>query len=145
MTFFFVFIVLTLSVSFWGLTLATLPYTIPAFGVGALMGYVLGVRTERQKLAMQGLGYYMEHFAHVHLHDFQSLTWWSFVNFYSVMGGLFLINLVGLSNVIFDGVEFFAIATSVFGAFLIGTIVPYLAHLWSIRVSDQESKITSVE
>jgi hypothetical protein len=145
MSFFFIFIVATLSISFWDLAFMTLPYTIPALGIGILAGYVLGVRTERQKLAMQGLEHYMEHFAHIHLHDFRSFTWWSFINFYSVMGGLFLMNLVGLSNVIFSGVEMWAIATSVFGAFLIGTIVPYLAHLWSINVSDQRSKITKVE
>jgi len=133
MTLFFVFIVFTLTISFWQFTLDTLPFTLPAALIGMLAGYVLGVRTEQQKLAMQGLQYYMEHFAHVHFRDVASLSWWSFINFYSVMGGLLLINLVGLSNVIFQGVEMWAIITSVFGAFLIGTIVPYLAHLWSIR------------
>jgi hypothetical protein len=143
MTSFFAFIVFTLTISFWRFALDTLPYTVPATLVGMLVGYLLGVRTEQQKLAMQGLQYYMGHFAHIHFHDIKSLTWWSFINFYSVMGGLLLINLVGLSNVIFRGVEMWAIATSIFGAFLIGSIVPYLTHLWSIRVMHQTSNTMS--
>ena len=133
MTSFFFFIVITLSISFWNFALATLPYTIPAACIGALIGYFLGVQTERNKLDAQGLELYMEHFAHIHIRDVRALNWWSLINFYSVMGGLALINLVGLSNVIFHGSEFGAIATSVVGAFLIGTIVPYLMHLWSIQ------------
>jgi hypothetical protein len=133
MTSFFVFIVMTLSVSFWPFALATLPYTIPSFFLGALIGYMLGVRTEQEKLRAQGLAHYMEHFAHIHLHDIKSFTWWSIINFYSVMGGLLLINLVGLSTVIFRGAEMWAIATSGIGAFLLGTIAPYLVHLWSVK------------
>ena len=91
---------------------------------------------------LQGIEEYMEHFAHIHFHDIKSLTWWSFINFYSVMGALLLINLVGLSNVIFEGAELWAITTSIFGAFLIGTIVPYLAHLWSIKARHQSSSTT---
>lgn len=132
MTSFFVFIVMTLTISFWQFTFATLPYTIPATLLGVLLGYMLGVRTEQQKLRTQGLRYYMEHFAHIHITDVQELTWWSFINFYSVMGGLLLINLVGLSSVIFRGIETWAILSCVFGAFLLGSIVPYLAHLWSV-------------
>jgi hypothetical protein len=132
MTSFFCFIVLTLSISFWHYAMATLPYTVPAWAVGLLLGYALGVTTERQKLASQGVQYYMEHFAHIHFSDIKNLTWWSVVNFYSVMGGLLLINLVGLSTVIFKDVEPLAIATCVVGAFLLGTILPYLAHLWTI-------------
>lgn len=135
MTLFFCFIVFTLTVSFWNHALATLPYTIPSGFVGVVIGYVLGVQTERRKLSMQGVAHYMEHFAHIHFHDIRSLTWWSFINFYSVMGALLLINLVGLSNVIFEGTELWAVTTSVFGAFLIGTIVPYLFHLWTIRTA----------
>jgi hypothetical protein len=140
MTLFFCFIVTTLTLSFWQHALATLPYTIPAALIGALIGYVLGVRTEQKKLTMQGVAEYMAHFAHIHLHDIKSLTWWSFINFYSVMGALVLMNLIGLTNVIYLGAEFGAIATSVFGAFLIGSIVPYLIHLWSIRATTQGAR-----
>lgn len=134
MTSFFFFIVGTLSISFWDYALATLPYTIPTSIIGIGIGYILGVQTERRKLQMQGLEHYMQHFAHIHLRDIQSLTWWSVINFYSVMGALVLINIVGLSSVIFQGSQAWAIAASMFGAFLIGTIVPYLVHLWSIPV-----------
>ncbi|MDO8624173.1 MAG: hypothetical protein Q7R54_02345 [bacterium] len=143
MTLFFFFIIGILTISFWRSALLTLPYTVPAVLFGALVGYLLGVRTERKKLTAQGLAHYMEHFAHIHFHDIRSLTWWSFINFYSVMGALVLINLVGLSNVIFLGAEAGVIATSMFGAFLIGTIIPYLAHLWSIRARHQPSNTTS--
>lgn len=142
MTLFFVFIVATLTISFWDVALQTLPYTVPSAFVGGVLGYVLGVQTERRKLSAQGMAEYMEHFAHIHFHDIKSLTWWSFLNFYSVMGALVLINLVGLSDVIFAGSETWAIATSVFGAFLIGSIVPYLFHLWSIKAAHQTSNTT---
>ncbi len=133
MTAFFFFIVATLTISFWKFALDTLPYSAPAALLGIIAGYLLGVQTERQKLRVQGIKTYMEHFAHIHSSDLKSLTWWSFINFYTVIGALALINLVGLSNVIFDGAERWAIITSAFGAFLLGTLVPYLLHLWSIK------------
>lgn len=133
MSAFFFFIVATLSVSFFNYAAATLPYTVPAFVLGVLVGYAFGVTTERQKLAAQGIEHYMEHFAHIHAEDLKHMTWWSIINFYSVGGGLLLINLVGFSNVILNGSEAGAIVTSTIGAFLLGTIAPYLVHLWSIR------------
>ncbi len=133
MTAFFCFIVFTLSISFWQFTNATLPYTIPSFVFGGIIGYVTGVRAARERMKVHGVQFYMEHFAHIHSHDIASLTWWSVINYYSVMGGLLMINLIGLSNVIFRGEQYWAIITSIIGAFLIGTIVPYLFHLWSLR------------
>ena len=133
MTLFFLFIVTTLSVSFWDHKYLTFPYTIPSAALGAILGYFLGVRAAEKKLRMQGLAYYTEHFAHIHIHEIKSLNWWTLINFYSVMGGLLLINLVGLSSVIFRGAEEMSILTSMVGAFLIGTIVPYLMHLWRLK------------
>ncbi len=138
MTSFFLFIVSTLTISFWQFTWATLPFTVPAALVGMIVGYFVGVRTERKKLETHGIEHYMEHFAHIHLHDVVSLNWWSLINFYSVIGGLLLINLVGLSTVIFGG-EIWAIVTSTIGAFLLGSILPYLYHLWSIHGEDAET------
>jgi hypothetical protein len=135
MTSFFFFIVATLTISFLPFAMDTFPYSAPAFLVGLLIGYLFGVTTEQQKLRAQGLQHYMQHFAHIHVDDFRHLTWWSVINFYSVMGGLLLINLVGLSTVIFHGSEIWAILTSAAGAFLLGTIVPYLIHLWSVNAS----------
>lgn len=143
MTAFFVFIVATLSISFWQYALISLPYTIPAALIGALAGYWFGVRTERHKLRTHGLEHYMEHFAHVHLHDVAALNWWSIINFYTIMGGLLLINLIGLSTVIFGGEQVSAVRTSMVGAFLLGTIVPYLAHLWSIKAAHHTKSTTS--
>jgi cytochrome bd-type quinol oxidase subunit 2 len=128
----FAFIVLTLSISFWPSATLTLPYSIPALCLGILLGYFIGVRTERQKIMMHGLEHYMERFAHIEHEDVQKLTWWSIINFYSVMCGLVLINLVGFTNIILGGSPTFIIITSVVGAALIGSIVPYLAHLWTI-------------
>lgn len=135
MTAFFFFIVSALTISFWEHVFETLPYTIPSGFVGMIVGYTLGVTTERQKLMMQGLKEYMRHFAHIHPMDFKNLSWWSFLNFYTVMASLVLINLIGLSDVIFAGTLWWEIFASVFGAFLIGTIIPYLAHLWVIRIA----------
>lgn len=137
MTAFFLFIVCTLSFSFWPYAAATFPYTIPAFIVGLTLGYLIGVRTAQQKLRAHGVEHYMEHFAHIHSHDFKNLTWWSVVNFYSVMGGLILINFVGFSTVFHSGSETWAITTSVVGALLLGSIVPYLAHLWSVKATNR--------
>ncbi|MDP3646259.1 MAG: hypothetical protein Q8R25_04175 [bacterium] len=135
MTSFFLFIVCTLTISFWPYAMATFPFTVPAAIIGAMLGYLIGVRTEQQKLRAHGLEYYMEHFAHIHSTDLKNLTWWSVVNFYSVMGGLVLINCVGLSTVFFYGSESWAIGTSVVGALLIGSIAPYLVHLWSVTAT----------
>lgn len=133
MTAFFCFIVVTLTLSFWRYTLHSLPFTIPAFGLGLVAGYVVGVREAQRKLMSRGVHWYREHFAHVHLADVRDFTWWSVINFYSVMGALVLINLVGASNVLFKGREPLAIATCVVGAFLLGTIAPYLIHLWRVK------------
>lgn len=128
----FVFIVLTLSIAFWPSATITLPYSFPAFCLGVVLGYFIGVRTERQKITVLGLEHYMERFARIDHEDVKKLTWWSVINFYSVMCGLVLINLVGFTNIILSGSPLFIIITSVVGAALVGSIVPYLAHLWTI-------------
>jgi hypothetical protein len=130
----FIFIVSTLSISFWPSALLTLPYTIPTFLCGAILGHMIGVRAERKKLTMLGAEHYVEHFTHIHFSDVKSLTWWSFVNYYSIMCGLILINLVGFTNIILGRSLVFVVLSSVVGAALIGSIFPYLVHLWTIPV-----------
>jgi hypothetical protein len=49
------------------------------------------------------------------------------------MCALIMMNLIGLSRIIFEGHEGLAIGVVAFGAFLIGTIIPYIIHLWSVR------------
>jgi hypothetical protein len=132
MTAFFVFIVTTLTLAFWPYALASLRYSIPAALAGALMGYIVGVREAERRIMMEGLNHYLEHFAHVHITDLKELRWWSIVNFYTVMAALILINFVGLSTVIFRGRESWALTTCAIGAFLLGSIVPYLVHLWGL-------------
>jgi len=144
MTSFFLFIVATLAASFWQYVAQSLPYTIAAVVCGIVVGYTFGVRAEQQKMRVSGMEHYLEHFAHIHLRDFTELNWWSVINFYSVAAGLVLINLVALSTVIFDGNEEAAILTLLFGAFLLGSIMPYVAHLWSIR-APHHTKSTSSE
>jgi hypothetical protein len=139
----FFFIMLTLTISFWPYAALTLPFTIPMFFVGVLLGYAVGVHTERQKLMANGLEHYLEHFARIDPEDVKKLSWWTIVNFYSVMCGLVLINLVGFTNVILHGSPLFVIVTSSVGAALIGSILPYLAHLWSIPLSGQKDKRTA--
>lgn len=136
MTALFAFIVLTLSISFWPEAPITLPFAIPATFVGMLLGYVIGVRTERQKIVTHGIEHYMERFARIDPEDVRKLTWWSVVNYYSIMCGLVLINLVGFTNIILRGSPLFIIITSSIGAAFVGSIIPYLAHLWSIRLTD---------
>lgn len=133
MTAFYTFIILTLTISFQEYTLITLPYTVPAFFVGMLVGTIVGVRGAQIRIKMEGLMHYMRHFAHIHDEDIKEFHWWSLLNFYTIMSALVLINLVGLTTVIFHNTRPLTLLTSAFGAFLIGTIVPYLAHLWSIK------------
>lgn len=144
MTIFFCFIVVTLTLSFWRYTLQSLAFTIPALLVGMIVGHFVGVKAAQERLMIEGAEHYVEHFAHVHFENIAKLQWWSLINFYSVMGALLLINFVGLSTVIFAGAEDWAIATCVFGAFLIGTIAPYIIHLWSIKAA-QNSRRTASE
>jgi hypothetical protein len=132
MTALFFYIIISLSISYWSLALQTFPFSIPAFVIGIILGEVVGVRTERQKIFMHGLEHYMERFAHISHRDLANFTWWSFINFYSISCVLVLINLIGFTTVILDRSAPLAILTSVIGAALIGSILPYLAHLWSI-------------
>ena len=143
MTAFFCFIVATLTISYWEFFFDTLPYTVPAGLVGVFAGYLVGVRTAEEKLSEQGVRYYMEHFAHIHITDVSEFNWWSLINFYSVMGALALINLVGLTTVIFHNLKPMTLATSAFGAFLIGSIIPYLIHLWRIKAPQKTTSTTS--
>lgn len=143
MTGFFLFIVTTLTISFWEYALDTLPFTIPAALLGMGAGHFVGVRAARERIEAEGLAEYVEHFAHVHLGELHDLRWWKVVNFYTVMMSLLLINFVGLTDVIFHEAKNWAIVTSTVGAFLIGTIVPYLIHVWSIKATAHASSSTS--
>ncbi len=142
MTSFFFFIIATLSLSFWDYALHTLPFSIPAVLIGCALGYLIGVRGAEERLKKEGSEHYREHFAHIHLKGLSDLTWWSVVNFYSVAGALVLINLVGFSTVLVKS-ESLAILTSAVGALLLGTILPYLAHLWTIKATHQPNNTTS--
>ncbi len=133
MTSFYIFIILTLTISFREYTLITLPYTIPAFFVGVLTGYFVGVRAAELRIKMEGLMHYMRHFAHIHTDEVKEFSWLTFLNFYTIMSALVLINLVGLTTVLFHNMQPLTLLTSAVGAFLIGSIVPYLIHLWSIK------------
>jgi hypothetical protein len=143
MTSFFIFIVLTLTLSYLEFFFATLPYTIPAGAFGMLAGYLVGVRAAERKLSAHGIQHYTEHFAHIHINDITELNWWAIFNYYTVMGALALINLVGLTTVIFHNLKPLTLATSAFGAFLIGTLIPYLTHLWMIRMRHNTTRNTS--
>jgi hypothetical protein len=142
MTSFFLFVVATLSLSFWPYALATLPYTAPAFVLGLVAGYLVGVRGANERLYREGHAHYREHFAHIHIKGQRDITWWTFVNYYTVMGALVLINLVGISSVLVQS-ESLAIATSAVGAALLGSIAPYLVHLWSISATHHANSTTS--
>jgi hypothetical protein len=124
----FIFITSTLTISFWPFALLTFPYALPALLVGIILGQRIGVHTEQLKI----VEHYMERFAHISHDDVTKLTWWSIINFYSIMCGLVLINLIGFTNIILGGSRTFIIATSVAGALFVGSIVPYLIHLWTI-------------
>lgn len=128
----FIFIVSTLTISFWPYAGLTFNYSFPALLIGIILGQIIGVRTEQQKIIEEGVERYAEHFAHIRKEDVKKLTWWSVINYYSISCGLILINLIGFTNIILHGSENFIIATSVVGALFTGSIIPYLIHLWSL-------------
>jgi hypothetical protein len=142
MTAFFLFIVATLTVSFWEYAFVTLPFSVPSFFAGIFIGWGLGVTAAKKRLEKEGVAY-LEHFAHIPPHELHKLTWWSLVNFYTVMGALLLINFVGLSTVIFHEARNWVVLTSGVGAFLLGTLVPYLIHVWTIKAAHPKSSAHS--
>jgi hypothetical protein len=133
MTAFFFFIVATLTICFSEFFVATLPYTIPAGAFGVLVGFLIGVPAAESRLKKEGVGRYRHDFAQIEVSGIRGFKWWSLINFYTVFATLLLINLVGFTTVLLHNLEPMALATSAFGAFLIGTIVPYLYHLWTIK------------
>jgi hypothetical protein len=132
-----VFIVFTLTLAFWEYRYSSLPYATPALIVGVLLGYFVAVRAAKERLMIEGMAHYIAHATHIHSKDLTALKWWSVINFYSIMGALLIINLVGLSMVWFRNNDMLAITTCALGAFGVGTLVPYLYHLWSIRQKGQ--------
>lgn len=137
----FLFITATLTISFWPYAGLTFNYSFPSFLVGIILGQIIGVRTERQKIIEHGVEHYMEHFAHINKRDAQKLTWWSIINFYSIMAGLVVINLIGFTNIILRGTPLFIIGTSMVGAAFMGSIVPYLVHLWMLEFTHQRRSV----
>lgn len=132
MTLFMVFITITLGISFPQYLTSSLVYVISSLIVGMIIGHAVGVEAAKKKLTVQGMEYYMEHFAHIHIHDVKKMTWWSVINFYTVMIALFMINLIGLSTVIYK-TEIWAVISLCAGALLLGTLLPYILHLWTLK------------
>jgi len=133
MTAFFFFIIATLTICFSQFFAATLPYTVPAGLLGVVAGFFIGVPAAEGRMKKEGLARYRHDFAALEAAGVRGFKWWSILNFYTVLAALALINLVGLTTVLLHNLEPMALATSAFGAFLIGTIFPYLYHLWTIR------------
>jgi len=133
MTAFFFFIIATLTISFWEFFFATLPYTIPAGVIGVIAGFLIGVPAAEERLKKEGLARYKQDFENVEVRGIKGFAWWSIINFYTVISALVLINLVGLTTVLLHNLKPMALLTSAFGALLIGSIIPYLIHLWSIK------------
>lgn len=133
MSAFVAFIVAALTASFWQYTVPSLGFSLPALALGMLAGHFVGVRAAQEKLVAQGVERYVEHITHVNFGDSQNLQWWSVINFYTIAGALVIINLLGLSVVLFNQSATLVFATCAIGAFLVGTLLPYLAHLWRVR------------
>jgi len=133
MSAFFCFIVATLTICFSDYFVATLPYTVPAGLIGVIAGFFIGVPAAESRLKKEGLARYRHDFAEIEASGIRGFKWWSVLNFYTVLTTLALINLVGLTTVLLHNLKPMALLTSAFGAFLIGTIIPYLYHLWTIK------------
>lgn len=133
MTAFFLFIVATLTICFKEYFFATLPFTLPSGFLGVLVGYFVALPAAEARLKKEGLSRYRNDFAEVEVKGIRGFQWWSLLNFYTILTALALINLVGLTTVLLHNLMPMALATSAFGAFLIGSIIPYLYHLWTIK------------
>jgi len=132
MTGLFVYVVFTLTWAFWDYAIASLGLSSLALLGGLVVGRYVGVPAAQERMSAQGKAAYREHFAHVHPRDIAHLQWWSVINYYSIMAALVVINLTGLSDVWFAGHQGWALFTCAVGAFLVGSIVPYLVHLWDL-------------
>lgn len=104
-----------------------------AFLLGLFIGERAGVRPAQRKIATDGVQHYIEHYVTDNKDEIKTLTWWSIVNFYAILCALIMMNLIGLSRILFEGHTTIAIGVVAFGAFLIGTILPYIIHLWRVR------------
>lgn len=133
MSAFFCFIVATLTICFREYFVATLPYTVPSGLIGVVVGFFIGVPAAEDRLKKEGVRRYRQDFAELETRGIRGFQWWTIINFYTVLMALALINLVGLTTVLLHNLEPMALVTSAFGAFLIGTIIPYLYHLWTIK------------
>jgi hypothetical protein len=133
MTAFVLFIALTITASFWRYTVPSLGFSIPALFLGMFAGHFVGVRAAQEKLLAQGFERYVTKIIHIDLPDATDLRWWNFINFYSIAGALLIINLLGLSVVLLQGREPLALLTCGVAAFLVGTLLPYLVHLWRLQ------------
>src|SRR3569623_318091 len=133
MSAFFLFIVVTLTLCFKDFFFATLPYSIPAGIVGVILGVFIGLPAAQERLKKEGLSRYRQDFASLEARGVRGVHWWTFLNFYTVITALVLINLVGLTTVLLHNLKPMALVTSAFGAFLIGSILPYLWHLWTLK------------
>jgi hypothetical protein len=133
MSAFFAFIVTTLTICFKDFFMATLPYTIPAGFAGVVAGYFIGLPAAEERLKKEGINRYRQDFASVEVRGIKGFKWWTLLNFYTILSALALINLVGFTTVLLHNLKPMALLTSAFGAFLIGSILPYLYHLWKIK------------
>lgn len=133
MSAFFLFIVATLTICFKDYFFATLPYTVPSGIVGVIAGFIIGLPAAESRMKKEGLSRYRHDFAEIEAKGVRGFAWWSVINFYTITGALLLINLVGFTTVILHNLMPMALFTSAVGAFLIGTLLPYLYHLWTIK------------
>lgn len=127
------FLVAVVLLAFWQHIAASATTMLTAFLLGVLIGERGGVRPAQRKIATEGVRYYMEEFVHTSKEELKAFTWWSIVNFYAIMCALIMMNLVGLSRILFDGNMYLATGVVAFGAFLIGVTLPYVIHLWRVR------------
>jgi hypothetical protein len=133
LTLLLVFLVAVVLLAFWQYIAASATTMFTTFLLGILVGERAGVRPAQRKIAIDGVQHYMEHYITSNKDEIKTLTWWGLVNFYAIMCALIMMNLIGLSRILFEGNRELAIAVVALGTFLIGTIVPYIIHLWRVH------------
>lgn len=143
-TAFIVYMFATLIVVYWTPMMDNAVQGSVAFLAGLVLGRFMAVTVERRKIAEEGLSNYLEHYLHIHIKSLENLEWWSIVNVHTVIVTLIFIDLLGLNRTVYDSAPA-TLFIVVLALFLVGTVIPYAVHLWTIKASHFHKKLTHIE
>jgi hypothetical protein len=140
LTSFVVFAFLTLFVVYWRFVIDEAVWASIALLAGTFVGRFLAVEASQKRIAEEGLGNYFEHYLHIHIKSLHKVEWYSLVNVHTIIVALVLINMLGLNELIFESPEWTRFSI-VFANFLVGTCIPYMIHLWTLKAPHAKAHV----